>query len=265
MLTIRCQCGKSLKVPETAIGSAGKCPFCQGSVRLVGPNYVPGAVALTRARHCSGPRARGRAVAGGRAWSDRDGQARREGDPSARQEGFTIALPPRAHRRRGLADRRPGEHERHSGQWAEGRIAPPDGRRRDPGRRVPAAVRGRFAGRRIAWLAHSSASASRATPPDHVGRDPLAGPQPDEDAEPASGSSQEPDYSIPPASKALLEEADELLGSDLYALDELAEEKGEALAQEPVAPDILPAGPYVPDATRHFQKPPRSAWPAAST
>ncbi len=42
LLNIRCQCGRQLKVPESAIGHSGKCPYCHVGVRLIGPNYEAG-------------------------------------------------------------------------------------------------------------------------------------------------------------------------------------------------------------------------------
>src|SRR5205085_8628014 len=39
MLLIRCRCGQTLRTPRSAVGSAGRCPFCESMLRLVAPGY----------------------------------------------------------------------------------------------------------------------------------------------------------------------------------------------------------------------------------
>lgn len=44
LIEARCRCGQVLKVSETAVGKAGKCPDCGRKIRLVAPGYVPGSL-----------------------------------------------------------------------------------------------------------------------------------------------------------------------------------------------------------------------------
>ncbi len=53
---LQCKCGKRLKLPESSIGKAGRCPVCQAPLRLVAPQYSPTAAACdTRLEITTGP------------------------------------------------------------------------------------------------------------------------------------------------------------------------------------------------------------------
>lgn len=41
MIEVRCQCGKTLRLPESQIGHGRQCRVCDSGVRLVAPNYTP--------------------------------------------------------------------------------------------------------------------------------------------------------------------------------------------------------------------------------
>lgn len=42
LISLRCKCGRKIKVPDSRIGTTGRCPACQVPLRIVAPGYRPG-------------------------------------------------------------------------------------------------------------------------------------------------------------------------------------------------------------------------------